>query len=153
MQLVIGGACAGKRGLVQRWYPHARWHALEGAARHAILPASGETLVVSGWAGWIQAALASTPSDDEALRLALTERLDALLATEAERAAQVVLIVEEMGRGIVPMGAERRRLRDLNGWLAQDASARCERVWYVRHGLYRRLDTPDAQVGSCAARD
>ncbi|SDL10479.1 adenosylcobinamide kinase /adenosylcobinamide-phosphate guanylyltransferase [Franzmannia pantelleriensis] len=139
MQLVIGGACAGKRGLVQRWYPHARWQAQEDAARQAILPAPGETLVVSGWAGWIRAALAAAPGDDDALRLALIERLDALRAAETESAAEVILIVEEMGRGIVPMGAERRRLRDLNGWLAQDAAARCERVWYVRHGLYRRL--------------
>lgn len=33
------------------------------------------------------------------------------------------------------MQREQRRLRDLNGWFAQDATAQAEQVWDVRRGL------------------
>ena len=69
----------------------------------------------------------------------MVRELDALRAWEAEQGGQAVLILLEMGRGIVPLGLENRRLRDLNGWLAQDTAARCERVWYVWNGLVKEL--------------
>lgn len=140
MQCFIGGACSGRRALVAERFPAARWHRLaagEGVAtRHDGL-APGVPLVVTGWGDWLAAALAE--SDDDGVRASWRAMLDAL--AEAQRAAggEVVLVLDEMGRGIVPMAPEARRLRDLNGWLAQEAAARCEAVWYVRHGLARRI--------------
>ena len=58
---------------------------------------------------------------------------------EAGAIGEIVLIIPEVGRGIVPMDARERQLRDLAGWLAQDASAACTAVWYVRHGLVMAL--------------
>ncbi len=69
----------------------------------------------------------------------LVRALETLLAAERRTGATITLILEEMGRGIVPMSPRQRRLRDLNGWLAQDAAARAEAVYYVWHGLVRRL--------------
>ncbi|MBB3142423.1 bifunctional adenosylcobinamide kinase/adenosylcobinamide-phosphate guanylyltransferase [Halomonas organivorans] len=140
MQLFIGGACAGKRDLVAARFPGAAWSrvddvGLEGRENDL---RSGRVRVLTGWAGWLEKALADEPDDDR-LRARLAEALDRLRDAEREARGEVVLILPEMGRGIVPMDAADRRLRDLAGWLAQDAAARAESVWYVRHGLARRL--------------
>lgn len=141
MQLFIGGARAGKRDNVVERFPRAGWHRLapgEPLAGWRDRMAYGVPLVVTGWRHWLEAVLAGEP-DDERLREAGRCALEALGRAEPEIGAEVVLIMDEMGRGIVPMAGEKRRLRDLCGWLAQDAATRCERVWYVRHGLVQRL--------------
>ena len=53
--------------------------------------------------------------------------------------AALIIIATDVGRGVVPMEPEQRRLRDLNGWFTQDATAQAEEVWYVRHGLVMAL--------------
>lgn len=141
MQLFIGGACAGKRRVVTQRFASPHWHsAYTGALLEAWPAAVASTpcLVLEGWERWIAARLASQPDDDR-LRQDLSRELDALHAWETEQGGEVLLIMLEMGRGIVPLSPEKRRLRDLNGWLAQDAAARCERAWYVWHGLVRSL--------------
>jgi adenosylcobinamide kinase / adenosylcobinamide-phosphate guanylyltransferase len=50
-----------------------------------------------------------------------------------------VIIANELGRGLVPIARDQRRLRDLSGWFTQDAAAHAEQVWYVRHGLLQAL--------------
>ncbi|MFG6178273.1 bifunctional adenosylcobinamide kinase/adenosylcobinamide-phosphate guanylyltransferase [Halomonas sp. THAF12] len=140
MQLFIGGACAGKRDLVAARFPDAAWSrvdeaGLEGCEKDL---RSGAVRVLTGWTDWLEAVLADE-SDDDRLRARLVAALDRLRDAEREARGETVLILPEMGRGIVPMDAADRRLRDLAGWLAQDAAARAESVWYVRHGLARRL--------------
>ncbi|WP_111414652.1 bifunctional adenosylcobinamide kinase/adenosylcobinamide-phosphate guanylyltransferase [Billgrantia lactosivorans] len=141
MQLFIGGTCAGKRGVVRQRFACAGWHsAYAGQALEAwpSTAAGSRCLVLEGWERWIGERLAAEPDDDR-LRQAMARELDALRAWEAEQGGQAVLIVVEMGRAVVPLGRENRRLRDLNGWLALDAAARCERVWYVWNGLVKGL--------------
>ena len=143
MQLFIGGACAGKRDAVRSRFPGACWHsAYDGKTLETwrdTLPRQG-VLVLEGWERWLAVWLIDEPTDDT-----LRERLRLLLAfwqeLEREAAVGVVLILPEMGRGIVPLDRAERRLRDLAGWLAQDAAACSEAVWYVRHGLVQRLPT------------
>jgi len=144
MQLFIGGACAGKRRAVTQRFASPHWHsAYQGdlLTEWPVAAASTRYLVLEGWERWIAARLANQPDDDK-LRQALSRELDTLHAWATGRDGEVVLIMLEMGRGIVPLSPEKRRLRDLNGWLAQDAAARCEQVWYVRHGLCRSLKAP-----------
>ncbi|QOR39474.1 adenosylcobinamide kinase [Billgrantia diversa] len=141
MQLFIGGTCAGKRSIVRQRFDTAVWHsAYIGCAlkKWPSSAASTRCLVMEGWEHWLAARLADEP-DDDGLRQAMAIELDALHAWEARSGGEVVLVMLEMGRGIVPLSAEKRRLRDLNGWLAQDAAARCERVWYVWNGLLKQL--------------
>ncbi|WP_163559586.1 bifunctional adenosylcobinamide kinase/adenosylcobinamide-phosphate guanylyltransferase [Halomonas sp. NO4] len=141
MQLFIGGAGAGKHAAVSERFPTARWHRLTpGDALDAWNEslADGMILVVTGWTAWLEAALA-VERDDDRLRGRLVAALETLAVVESEAGSPVVLILPEMGRGIVPMEPELRRLRDLVGWLAQDAAARAEAVWYVRHGLIKAL--------------
>ncbi|WP_299230850.1 bifunctional adenosylcobinamide kinase/adenosylcobinamide-phosphate guanylyltransferase [uncultured Halomonas sp.] len=141
MQCFIGGACSGRRELVSKRFPAAHWERLAlgqtvGARPYDLSP--GSVLVVTGWAGWLTTALAE--DGDDGVRQGWRAMLEALVALET-RGLEVVLILDEMGRGIVPMAPEARRLRDLNGWLVQEVASRCSAVWYVRHGLARRLDS------------
>lgn len=46
-----------------------------------------------------------------------------------------VLILQEMGQGLVPMDAEDRRVRDENGRIAQRAVKEAVKAEYVWHGL------------------
>ncbi|WP_108447149.1 bifunctional adenosylcobinamide kinase/adenosylcobinamide-phosphate guanylyltransferase [Halomonas denitrificans] len=141
MRLFIGGACAGKRDLVANRFPAATWwRAGEGAFpdgwRSRLAP--GQCLVITGWLDGLTAALVDEPDDDR-LRARLVAELEAMVEAERREQGEVVLILAEVGRGIVPLDPAERRLRDLAGWLGQDAAARADEVWYVRHGLARCL--------------
>ncbi|WP_027962795.1 bifunctional adenosylcobinamide kinase/adenosylcobinamide-phosphate guanylyltransferase [Halomonas halodenitrificans] len=145
MQCFIGGACSGRSDLVDERFPEARWHRLapgQGVADWLDEVPMGATLVITGWAAWLSATLAE--DHDDGVRASWRALLEALAAAQRRQGLELVLILDEMGRGIVPMAPEARRLRDLNGWLAQEVASRCTPVWHVRHGLARRLDRVDA---------
>jgi adenosylcobinamide kinase/adenosylcobinamide-phosphate guanylyltransferase len=58
-----------------------------------------------------------------------------LLAALPELAGQVILVGNETGMGIVPMGELTRRFCDEAGWLHQELAARCETVLLTVAGL------------------
>ncbi|MDR5899710.1 bifunctional adenosylcobinamide kinase/adenosylcobinamide-phosphate guanylyltransferase [Halomonas vilamensis] len=140
MQLFIGGACAGKRDAVTARFPKAHWWRLDAAqplsdCQQAL---KGERpLVITGVLEWLEAALEGTENDG------LRQQWQGELAKLCQRAdklnAPLIVITTEVGRGIVPMQPEQRRLRDVNGWFNQDAAAHAEQAWYVRHGLVQLL--------------
>lgn len=141
MQLFLGGACAGKRDCVRQRFPEARWQNADQAmgqagAVDAVPLVIDGPLVIEGWLDWLVEQL--QVHDDETLRncwQAGLRRWSRASSGENENQSEIVLIVPEIGRGIVPLQAEQRRLRDLAGWLAQDAARVAQQVWYVRHGL------------------
>tara|TARA_B100000929_G_C15371553_1_gene374544 strand:- start:55 stop:378 length:324 start_codon:yes stop_codon:yes gene_type:complete len=95
-------------------------------------------LVLHGLFEWLTAALDSDFSSDE-WRAQWREDLQRLSLAAAADHVTLVIIANELGRGLVPVAREQRRLRDLSGWFTQDAAAHAEHVWYVRHGLVRAL--------------
>jgi|TARA_Y100001951_G_scaffold84447_1_gene73822 adenosylcobinamide kinase/adenosylcobinamide-phosphate guanylyltransferase len=95
-------------------------------------------LVLHGLFEWLTAAQDSDFSSDE-WRAQWREDLQRLNQTAAEDNVTLVIIANELGRGLVPIARDQRRLRDLNGWFTQDAAAHAEQVWYVRHGLLQAL--------------
>lgn len=48
---------------------------------------------------------------------------------------EIILVSNEVGQGIVPLGALSRRFVDEAGRLHQDIAARCERVVFTIAGL------------------
>lgn len=60
---------------------------------------------------------------------------DALLATLPNLPGQVLLVSNELGQGIVPLGEENRRFVDELGWLHQDIAQQANKVWFVVAGL------------------
>jgi adenosylcobinamide kinase/adenosylcobinamide-phosphate guanylyltransferase len=63
------------------------------------------------------------------------ERADLLAWLDAPAAGDVVFVSNEVGMGIVPLGAISRAFVDEAGRLNQDVAARCDRVVFVAAGL------------------
>ena len=59
----------------------------------------------------------------------------ALLAALAELPGRIILVSNEVGWGIVPLGELSRRFCDEQGWLNQDIAALADRVTLVAAGL------------------
>lgn len=63
------------------------------------------------------------------------ERSDLLAWLDEPAAGEVVFVSNEVGMGIVPLGAVSRTFVDEAGRLNQEVAARCERVLFVAAGL------------------
>jgi len=63
------------------------------------------------------------------------ERSDLLAWLDEPPAGEVIFVSNEVGMGIVPVGAVSRTFVDEAGRLNQDVAARCERVLFVAAGL------------------
>ncbi len=66
---------------------------------------------------------------------ALADERDALLRLLPELPGTIVLVSNEVGLGVVPMGELSRRFVDEAGRLHQSLAARCQRVLFVAAGL------------------
>lgn len=142
MQLFIGGACAGKRSIVKTRFPNAVWWRLAPGQRlrecvGIMLPDT--PLVLHGVLDWLAASIASDAGSD-GWRAHWCDDFRELQRAANIQQAPLVIIANDVGRGIVPMEHQQRRLRDLNGWFSQDAAERAQQVWYVRHGLVQALN-------------
>lgn len=141
MQLFIGGACAGKRDVVRARFSDAVWWQLVPGQRlreciSHLLP--NTPLVLHDVFEWLTAVVDADMSSDEC-RAQWRDDMAALQCAAERHNVVLVIIVSDISRGVVPIEREQRRLRDLNGWFSQDAAARAEQVWYVRHGLVKAL--------------
>ncbi|WDY59243.1 bifunctional adenosylcobinamide kinase/adenosylcobinamide-phosphate guanylyltransferase [Pseudomonas sp. PSKL.D1] len=72
----------------------------------------------------------------------LAEERDALLASLAQLPGTVILVSNETGLGVVPMGELTRRYVDQAGWLHQAVAERCQRVVLTVAGLPLMLKGP-----------
>lgn len=115
----------------------AAWQLVEeplalASTLHA-LAAPGRCILVDCLTLWLTNLLLH----DDGRRLA-AER-DALLATLAILPGEIILVSNETGLGVVPMGELSRRYCDEAGWLHQALAARCERVVFTVAGLPMQL--------------
>tara|TARA_R110000822_G_scaffold43774_3_gene117979 strand:+ start:7347 stop:7868 length:522 start_codon:yes stop_codon:yes gene_type:complete len=65
----------------------------------------------------------------------LARERDALLDCLDTLPGRVILVSNETGLGVVPMGELSRRYVDLAGWLHQEVAQRCQRVLFCIAGL------------------
>ncbi|MGG4489088.1 bifunctional adenosylcobinamide kinase/adenosylcobinamide-phosphate guanylyltransferase [Metabacillus idriensis] len=134
MHLIIGGAFSGKRAFVKRKWHNATWvSAYEG---HKMLQwkennSSKAPLVLEGFEQWIMEDNNDASNLRENCRIYLNE------LAELER--EVIMIMLETGKGIVPISEKERTTRDLLGWIQQDAAALCKDVYYIWHGLAKKM--------------
>jgi adenosylcobinamide kinase/adenosylcobinamide-phosphate guanylyltransferase len=162
-QLILGGARSGKSALAERIaaasgndvvyiataqafddemavrIAHHRtqrpshWGSVEEplalAATLRVHAAPGRCLLVDCLTLWLSNLL----GDADASRF--TRERDALLAVLPQLPGHVVLVSNEVGQGIVPLGELTRRFVDEAGRLHQALAMRCERVVFVVAGL------------------
>ncbi|MEN5219102.1 bifunctional adenosylcobinamide kinase/adenosylcobinamide-phosphate guanylyltransferase [Pseudomonas pudica] len=115
-------------GLIEE--PLALAAALRGEA------AEGRCLLVDCLTLWLTNLLML--EDDQRL----AEERDALLACLEQLPGTVILVSNETGLGVVPMGELTRRYVDLAGWLHQAVAERCQRVVLTVAGLPLMLKGP-----------
>ncbi|CAD5107709.1 bifunctional adenosylcobinamide kinase/adenosylcobinamide-phosphate guanylyltransferase [Zestomonas carbonaria] len=65
----------------------------------------------------------------------LAAERDALLETLGELPGRIILVSNETGLGVVPLGELTRRYVDEAGWLHQAIAERCQRVTFTVAGL------------------
>src|SRR5690606_12037912 len=141
MQLVIGGAFAGKRKIVREKYERCSW--TSAYMGHSLTDwkinwEHDTPLVVEGWEKWIEKDLTNGKSMND-IRSDFSHLLTSFAAEKKKRKMPIVLVMLEVGRGIVPIEKHDSMLRDVMGWMAQDAGRMSEEVVYVWNGLRKRL--------------
>ena len=133
MHVFIGGAHNGKRDYVKRWLTergkrNVQW--FEGNcpdASNPVNPDATQTIVVAGIEKW----LAETKLSEEAA----VEYVMKSVSLQQD----TVLILTDIGRGIVPIDANQRRLRDTVGRLYQRLLAEADDVTRIWYGLAKPL--------------
>ncbi|WP_096436814.1 bifunctional adenosylcobinamide kinase/adenosylcobinamide-phosphate guanylyltransferase [Alteribacter populi] len=142
MQLIVGGAFAGKRKRVKEKHKNGSWVTAYEGDKLADWEAKWEgssTLVIEGWEKWIAHEMKESSRSDDEIRQHFRACMKEMSQAEQNSIREVVLIMLEVGRGIVPITIDERRLRDIAGWVLQDAADVADEVFYVWHGLMRRL--------------
>ncbi|WP_042349377.1 bifunctional adenosylcobinamide kinase/adenosylcobinamide-phosphate guanylyltransferase [Bacillus massiliigorillae] len=129
MHIIIGGAYSGKRQFVREKYGSFQLiSAYEGQSMKE--EKQSDTVVYEGFEIWISELIKAGQSNQE-----IVEIFREWVCSQQE----AVLIMLEIGRGIVPIEEHDRRLRDVVGWVQQEAVKKADEVTSIWHGLAKRL--------------
>lgn len=127
-------------GFAQRIAHHqarrpAAWHLVEAGQELATViaqqDAAGAVLLVDCLGMWLMRFF---DGDGQFLRTAWQQQYAALLTTLAATRGEVLLVTNEIGWGVVPLGRETRDFVDELGRLNQQVAAVCQRVTLVACG-------------------
>lgn len=114
----------------------AGWETLELGGGHLdrVLEAAGDwrTVLFDSLTLWVSARMSH--GDEQVLA-----DLDELLAGATSLSADVILVSDEVGLGVVPASAEGRRFRDLLGLANQRVAAGAQEVYLCVAGIETRL--------------
>lgn len=131
MHVFIGGAHNGKRDYVRKWLEqqgtqNVQWFEGKLGDRYTHNSDTIQTIVVAGIEKWI----AETElAEEEAIAYVM----------EAVKGRDVIFILTDIGRGIVPMDADQRKLRDACGRLYQRLIAEADEVTRIWYGIAQTL--------------
>ncbi|MDQ0216414.1 adenosyl cobinamide kinase/adenosyl cobinamide phosphate guanylyltransferase [Oikeobacillus pervagus] len=140
MHFVTGGAFNGKRKWVKDHYSEylsKQWHCFYEEVHLPELTAS--TVVIEGVEQWVKAELKQLRKA-ETVREKWKQQLQLLADWEKEDLnRKLVLIGNDLSKGIVPMDSFLRNWRDVTGWCYQDIVHQSERVDIIWYGLNQQL--------------
>jgi adenosylcobinamide kinase/adenosylcobinamide-phosphate guanylyltransferase len=134
----IATAQPGDAEMAQRIAEHrarrpAHWRSVEQpialAASLAEHARDGRCLLVDCLTLWLSNLLLSDDAQ------ALARERAALLAVLPRLPGELLLVSNEVGQGVVPLGELSRRFVDQAGWLHQALASQCQRVIWVTAGL------------------
>ncbi|MDN4606036.1 bifunctional adenosylcobinamide kinase/adenosylcobinamide-phosphate guanylyltransferase [Sporosarcina highlanderae] len=125
MRVIIGGAHNGKRDYVKRILVDVPHHWVDCSVGELEIPSDGKVVVdrIEQW-------LAQT-------ELPEADAVEFILKSIEDR--DVIFILTDVGRGIVPMDAKQRALRDACGRLYQQLIAQADEVTRIWYGLPQTL--------------
>lgn len=133
MHVYIGGAHNGKRDYVKKWLAEQgkeNVHWVEGnclADSFIVDTEAIQTTVVAGVEKWLaETDLSEQAAIDYVMNIVATDR-------------HIVFILTDIGRGIVPMDAGQRKLRDTCGRLYQRLMVEADEVTRIWYGLAKTL--------------
>lgn len=132
MHVIIGGAYSGKRQYVRdHWRSFQFISAYEEKTINEMV--TEDTVVYEGFEIWIREQIDRGKTNDEIVNwfrnwLASLKNPD-----------KTVLIMLEIGKGIVPMEEQNRRMRDLVGWIQQEAVRQANTVTSIWHGMAMQM--------------
>ncbi|WP_221794971.1 bifunctional adenosylcobinamide kinase/adenosylcobinamide-phosphate guanylyltransferase [Oceanobacter mangrovi] len=98
-------------------------------AEHLVTANAGSVLLIDCLTLWLNNRLYLWPDAD------FEQLSDPLLSALASCPADVLLIANEVGLGVIPMGEETRRFVDYAGWLNQAVARLADQVTLVSAGL------------------
>lgn len=131
MQIVVGGAFNGKREYINQHLIGQDVQWIECREVESFPEASSKTIVVAGIEATIERYL-KRPEEE-----VMQEIMDTLHTYGKQ--SDVIVIVTEIGRGIVPISSETRELRDRCGRLNQMIFKKSKKVTRVWYGLTEKL--------------
>lgn len=105
------------------------------AAALESLAAPDHCLLVDCLTLWLSNLLSPHSDASPGQESMMARECRALLETLPALAGHIILVSNEVGMGIVPLGESSRRFRDESGRLHQDLAALCDRVTLVVAGL------------------
>lgn len=133
MHVYIGGAHNGKRDYVRKWLTEQgqeNVHWVEGNCLGDSFIVDRETIQTTVIAG-VEKWLAETNLSEQAA-------IDYVMSCIAKD-SQTVFILTDIGRGIVPIDADQRKLRDACGRLYQQLMAEADEVTRIWYGLAKTV--------------
>jgi adenosylcobinamide kinase / adenosylcobinamide-phosphate guanylyltransferase len=141
MHFVTGGVFNGKSKWVREHYQlEDQEYSWVSAYKGDEIPVlnSKQIIVLEGIELWIRQWIQSIPADES------RERWQSLIrewrSWESEvRQRKLVLIGNDISKGIVPIAAEDRLWRDTTGWVYQDLVSAAERVDVIWYGISQKL--------------
>jgi adenosylcobinamide kinase/adenosylcobinamide-phosphate guanylyltransferase len=131
MQVFVGGAFNGKRAYVRKLVVDTNVQWIECAELEDLPEASSKTIVLAGVEAFVEHHL-NRPEE-----LVIKDFMRKLNTYCAQ--SDVMVIVTENGRGIVPIVAETRELRDRCGRLCQQIFKEATEVTRIWYGLTETL--------------
>lgn len=138
---MVGGAYSGKRKFIRERYENLIWHSAyrQDQLVHWQQNSNEQSILVfEGWEQWIQQMWLKKGNIDE-VKGYFEAEICKICEIERQTDIQVIFIMLEMGRGIVPMNKDDRAWRDLSGWILQYAAHYAEKVDFCWHGLAKSI--------------
>ena len=131
MHVYIGGAYNGKRAYVRQLVVEREVQWIECADNKDLPQANAQTIVLAGVEAFVEHHI-NSPEER-----VIQEFMKTLNTYRAQ--SDVIVIVTENGRGIVPIEAETRELRDRCGRLCQQIFKEATNVTRIWYGLTESL--------------
>ena len=119
-----------RRSRPSHWITLENQFDLEQVARKCV----GKTLLMDCLTLWLSNELAEC-EDQEAILRRLEKGLDAMI----QQGVNAVIVSNEVGMGIVPIGRDVREYRDLVGWSNQLTAQKSQHVYWMVAGIPVRL--------------